>query len=106
MRTDKPRQAGMDRCKGPHSTIISANKGLEEYRQLHLAETNPGLWPAVRGVETRISLERKIDGIADVTLKNVFSLFRGKRQNKLAYADEVNIFKRTILYAVLGKNSR
>jgi hypothetical protein len=25
MRTDKPRQAGMDRWKGPHSQIISAN---------------------------------------------------------------------------------
>ena len=38
MRTDKPRQAGMDRWKGPHSKIISANKGMLEYRQLHLTE--------------------------------------------------------------------
>lgn len=106
MRTDKPRQAGMDRWKGPHSKIISANKGLEEYRQIHVLETNPGLWPAINGVETRIPIDRKLDGIADVTLKNVFSLFRGKKQNKLAYADEVNLFKRTILYVALGKNSR
>jgi hypothetical protein len=80
MRTDKPRQAGMDRWKGPHSKIISANKGLDEYRQIHLAETNPGLWPAVNGVETSIPADRKIDGIADVTLKNVFSIFRGKNK--------------------------
>jgi hypothetical protein len=33
MRTDKPRQAGMDRWKGPHAQIIAANKGLLEYRQ-------------------------------------------------------------------------
>ncbi|WP_425290676.1 strictosidine synthase [Spirosoma linguale] len=106
VRTDKPRQAGMERWKGPHSKIISANKGLEEYRQIHLTETNPGLWPAVNGVETSIPANRKIDGIADVTLKNIFSIFRGKKQNKLAYADEVNLFKRTILYAALGATSR
>ena len=99
MRTDKSRQDGMDRWKGPHSKIISANKGLLEYRQIHFAENNTGLWPAIIGVETNIPQNRKIDGVADVTLKNLFSIFRGKKQNKLAYADEVNLFKRTILYA-------
>ncbi len=106
MRTDKPRQEGMDRWKGPHSKIISATKGMQEYRQIHLKENNPGLWPAIGGVETNIPTDRKIDGIADVTLKNLFSLFKGKKQTKLAYKDEVNIFKRTILYAALPKSSR
>ena len=106
MRTDKPRQEGMDRWKGPHSKIISANKGLWEYRQIHLTETNTGLWPSIEGVETVIPQDRKIDGIADVTLKNLFSIFKGKKQNKLAYKDEVNIFKRTLLYAAFPKNSR
>ena len=46
MRTDQPRETGMDYWKGPHSGIISATRGLEEYRQIHLAELNPGLWPA------------------------------------------------------------
>ena len=48
MRTDQPRQQGMDHWKGPHSKIISATPGMEEYRQIHLAENNPGLWPVVR----------------------------------------------------------
>ena len=106
MRTDKARQAGMDRWKGPHSQIIAANKGLWEYRQIHFAENNTGLWQPINGVETTIAPNRKIDGVADVTLKNLFSIFRGKKQNKLAYADEVNLFKRTILYAAFPKNSR
>lgn len=106
MRTDKPRQEGMDRWKGPHAKIISANKGLLEYRQIHFAENNTGLWQPMNGVETTIPANRKIDGVADVTLKNLFSIFRGKKQNKLAYTDEVNLFKRTILYAVFPKNSR
>jgi len=106
MRTDKPRQAGMDRWKGPHSKIISANPGLLEYRQIHFAENNTGLWPAISDVETNIPQNRKIDGVADVTLKDLFSIFRGKKQNKLAYADEVNLFNRTILYAALPNNSR
>jgi hypothetical protein len=106
MRTDKPRQSGMDRWKGPHSQIISANKGLYEYRQIHFAENNTGLWLPIQGVETVIPNDRKIDGVADVTLENLFSIFRGKKQNKLAYADEVNLFKRTILYAAFPKNSQ
>ncbi len=106
MRTDKPRQAGMDRWKGPHAKIIAANKGLWEYRQIHFAENNKGLWQPIQGVETAIPTDRKIDGVADVTLKNFFSIFKGKKQNKLAYADEVNLFKRTILYAAFPKKSR
>lgn len=70
-----------------------------------MAGTNPGLWQAIEGVETIIPTDRKIDGVADVTLKNLFSIFRGKKQNKLAYADEVNLFKRTILYAAFSQNS-
>ena len=53
MRTDQPRQTGMDHWKGPHSGIISATPGLEEYRQIHLAEDNPGLWPATDGRRDR-----------------------------------------------------
>ena len=71
VRTDKPRQKSMDRWKGPHSQIISANPGLYEYRQIHFAETNTGLWNAIDGVETAIPQDRKIDGVADVTLKNL-----------------------------------
>lgn len=106
MRTDKPRQAGMDRWKGPHAQIIAANKGLWEYRQIHFAENNTGLWQPINGVETTIPANRKIDGVADITLKNLFSIFKGKEQNKLAFADEINLFKRTILYAAFPKNSR
>ena len=106
MRTDKPRQAGMDRWKGPHSQIISANPGLWEYRQIHFTENNSGLWQPINSVETNIPQNRKIDGVADVTLKNLLSVLRGKKQNKQASADEINIFKRTILYAAFPKNSR
>ena len=106
MRTDTARQAGMDRWAGPHALIIAANKGLREYRQIHFAEQNPGLWPSTMGVETSIPVDRKIDGVADVTLKNLLSVLRGKEQNRLASKDEVNLFKRTLLYAALPKWSR
>ncbi|MBK9286542.1 MAG: strictosidine synthase [Flavobacteriales bacterium] len=106
MRADIARQAGMDRWAGPHALIIAANKGLREYRQIHFAEVNPGLWPTTTGVETSIPVDRTIDGVADVTLKNLLSVLRGKDQNRLAYKDEVNIFKRTLLYAALPKWSR
>jgi hypothetical protein len=99
MRNDQPRQQGMDYWKGPHSKIISVTPGFEEYRQIHLAENNPGLWPAISGVETVIPAERRIDGVAEVTFTSVLSPLRGRKQTKLAYKDEVNVFRRTLLYA-------
>jgi hypothetical protein len=99
VRTDQPRQRGMDYWKGPHSKIISATPGLDEYRQIHLAGSNPGLWPAIRGVETTIPVDRKIDGVAEVTFRSVFSPLFGQKQTKLAYKDEINVFRRTLLYA-------
>lgn len=106
MRTDQPRQTGMDHWKGPHSGIISANPGLQEYRQIHLAEDNPGRWPATPGVETAIPADRKVDGIAEVTLKSVLAPLKGRQQNKLAHHDEINVFRRTLLYAGPPNSSR
>jgi hypothetical protein len=99
MRSDEPRQQGMDYWKRPHSKIISATPGMEEYRQIHLAEHDPGLWPAIGGVETVIPAERRIDGVAEVTFTSVLSPLRGRKQTRLAYKDEVNVFRRTLLYA-------
>src|SRR6266536_4861940 len=106
VRTDQPRQTGMDHWKGPHSKIISATPGLEEYRQIHLAEVNPGLWPATPGVETDISVERKIDGVAELTFRSPLSPLRGRKQAQLLFKDEVNVFRRTLLYTGLPSWSR
>ncbi len=106
MRTDQPRQQGMDHWKGPHSKIISATPGMEEYRQIHLAENNPGLWPAISGVETAIPAERRVDGVAEVTFASVLSPLRGRKQTRLAYKDEVNVFRRTLLYSGLPNSAR
>jgi hypothetical protein len=106
VRADQPRQTGMDYWKGPHSKIISATPGLEEYRQIHLAEVNSGLWPATPGVETEIPVDRKIDGVAEVTLRSLVSPLRGRKQTQLAFKDEVNVFRRTLLYAGLPNSSR
>ena len=99
MRTDKPRQDGMDRWRGPHSGIIAATPGLFEYRQIHLAEHNPGRWPETPGIETAIPADRCIDGIAEVTFENALSPLAGRKQTALAFEDEVNIFRRTLLNA-------
>ncbi|MER5449239.1 hypothetical protein ABT065_26985 [Streptomyces sp. NPDC002764] len=106
MRTDQPRQTGMDHWKGPHSGIIAATPGLEEYRQLHLAEHNPGRWPATDGIQTAIPADRKIDGVAEVTFQTALAPLKGRKQTKLAYADEINVFRRTLLYAGPPRSSR
>ncbi|TCC31098.1 strictosidine synthase [Kribbella speibonae] len=106
VRTDQPRQTGMDYWKGPHSKIISATPGLEEYRQIHLAEDNPGRWPAINGTETSIPVDRKIDGVAEVTFRSALSPLLGRKQTQLAYKDEINVFRRTLLYAGPPSSSR
>jgi len=106
MRTDKSRKETMDHWKGSHAQIIAANPGLWQYRQLHFSDTNLGLWPAIRGVETSIPQNRKIDGVADVTLKSFFSALKGKEQHDLAFADEINFLKRSILYIAFPKNAK
>lgn len=106
MRTDQPRQTGMGYWKGPHSGIIANTPGLTEYRQIHLAEANPGRWPAHDTLETAIPAERKIDGIAEVTFENVLSPLAGRKQTALAFEDEVNVFRRTLLYAGPPNSSR
>ena len=106
MRTDQARQKGMDYWKGPHSKIISASPGMDEYRQIHLAEANPGLWPAIPGVETEIPADRKIDGVAQVAFQSMFSVRAGREQTKLAFKDEINVFRRTLLYLGLPNWAR
>jgi len=101
VRNDQPRQTGMDYWRFPHSGIISATPSLEEYRQIHLAEANPGVWPATDGVETSIPVDRKIDGVAEVTFKSALSPLLGRKQTQLAYQDEINVFRRTLLYTGL-----
>jgi hypothetical protein len=99
IRSDLSRQEGMDYWKGPHSQIIAATPGFEEYRQIHLEEVNPGRWPAIAGVETTIPSDRKVDGLAEVTLHSALSPLQGREQTRMAFADEVNVFRRTLLYA-------
>ena len=106
VRTDQPRQTGMDYWKGPHSGIISATPGLEEYRQIHFAADNPGRWPAIDGVETTIPVDRKVDGVAEVTFKSALSPLLGGKQTQLAFKDEINVFRRTLLYGGLPNSSR
>lgn len=106
VRADQPRQTSMDYWKGPHSGIISATPSLEEYRQVHLADTNPGLWPATEGVETGIPAGRKIDGVAEVTFQSALSPLLGRKQTQLAYQDEINVFRRTLLYIGPPNSSR
>lgn len=106
VRNDQPRVTGMDYWRGPHSKIITATPGLHEYRQIHLAEENPGRWPSISNVQTEIPAERKIDGIAEVTFQSALSPLLGSKQTQQAFKDEVNVFRRTLLYAGLPNSSR
>ncbi|MTB63906.1 hypothetical protein GGG87_02680 [Streptococcus sp. zg-86] len=106
MREDKPRQEGMDYWSGPHSQIIAASPGLSEYRQQHLSETQHSFWPGTAGLETSISPDRRIDGIAEVTFDNLLSPVVGRHQTALAFKDEVNVFRRTLMHMGFPFSSR
>jgi hypothetical protein len=57
-------------------------------------------------VVTVIPAARRIDGIAEVAFTSVLSPLRGRKQTTLAYADEANVFRRTLLYAGLPFSAR
>lgn len=106
MRQDKPRQEGMDYWSGPHSQIIASSPGLLEYRQQHLSEKEHGFWPEAEGLDTQISPDRRVDGIAEVTFENLLSPVAGRHQTALAFEDEVNVFRRTLMHMGLPYSSR
>ena len=85
----------MNYWKGPHAKIIVASPQLFEYRQLHLSDIDHSFWPAYKNIKTKISLDRRVDGIAEVTYKNTISPIFGLKQTQLAFKDEINLFRRT-----------
>ena len=50
--------------------------------------------------------DRRIDGVAEVRFRSVLSPLLGRKQTKLAFQDEVNVFRRTLLYAVPPNSAR
>lgn len=57
-------------------------------------------------METSIPVDRKIDGVAEVTFRSALAPSQGRKQTKLAHADEINVFRRTLLYAGPPNSSR
>lgn len=106
MRQDKPRQEGMNYWSGGHAQIIAASPGLLEYRQQHLSETEHGFWPQAEGLETQISADRRVDGIAEVTYEKLLAPLGGRKQTALAFEDEVNVFRRTLMHMGFPYSSR
>ncbi|MFK8242915.1 MULTISPECIES: hypothetical protein [unclassified Facklamia] len=106
MRQDKARQEGMNYWSGPHSQIIASSPGLLEYRQQHLSETEHSFWPSVSELETNIPVDRRIDGIAEVTFENLLAPIAGRKQTALAFKDEVNVFRRTLMHMGFPFSSR
>lgn len=106
MRQDKIRQEGMDYWRGGHAQIIASSPGLLEYRQQHLSEKEHSFWPKVEGIETEIPEDRRIDGIAEVTYDKLLAPLGGRRQTALAFEDEVNVFRRTLMHMGMPYSSR
>lgn len=106
MRKDKPRQEGMDYWSGGHAQIIAASPGLLEYRQQHLSEKEHSFWPRTDGLETVIPEDRRIDGIAEVTYEKLLAPLGGRQQTALAFEDEVNVFRRTLMHMGFPYTSR
>lgn len=106
MRTDKTVREGKDYWAGGHAQIIASSPLTKQYRQLHMSETETGFWPPHHGLQTAVPEDRRIDGIADVTFQNLLAPVAGRKQTALAFADEINVFRRTILYAGLPGSAR
>lgn len=99
-------QEGKAYWAGGHAHIIAASKGLKEYRQLHISESDHSFWPARPGLETSVRADRRINGIADVTFQSTLAATAGREQTALAFKDEINVFRRTLMYIGLPGSTR
>ncbi len=106
MRSDLPRQRGMDYWSGPHSQLVARNPGFREYRQHHFSSDAAGSWPATDGVETAIPTDRRVDGTPEVTLDGIIGSIKALKPNKAVHEDEANVFGRTILHATALNGGR
>ncbi|MBF0777250.1 hypothetical protein [Streptococcus cuniculi] len=106
MRQDKPRQEGTDYWSGGHAQIIAASPGLLEYRQQHLSDREHSFWPEASGLEIHIPEDRRVDGIAEVTYETLLAPLGGRKQTAIAFEDEVNVFRRTLMHMGFPYTSR
>ena len=106
MRTDLPREDGMEYWRGPHSQLVARTPGFLEYRQHHFPSEPVGMWPPIDGVETDIPAHRRIDGTPEVVLDGAIGSLKSLRPNKRVHADEANVFGRTILHVTSKAGGR
>lgn len=105
-REDMRREDVRAHWRGSHAHYVAHQKSIRDYRQHHFDEDNPGLWPSIDGVETTIPAERRVDGMPESLLNGLTGPLRGGKEKALVYADEVNAFKRTVLYIGLPNAGR
>jgi len=96
MRSDMPREQALAYWRGPHAQLIAGIPEIREYRQHHFDLADSGLRPEISEIETKIPDERRIDGMPEVTLEDVFSILKSFHVKKLIPRDEVNVFERVI----------
>lgn len=97
-RHDLPRDAVRAYWAGPHAQFVARQKSLYDYRQHHFDEASSLTWPTVDGLETVIPAARRIDGMPECMVNGLLGGLRGGKEKKLVFADEANIFRRTVLY--------
>ena len=99
LRTDIPREQALAHWRGPHAQIVAGMPGIREYRQHHFDLENPGMWSEINGIETKIPDERRMDGLPEVTMEDLFTIlksFHKKKPVPHASQDEVNFLERLI----------
>ena len=98
LRGDRTREQGLEYWRGPHGRIAAQTPGWLEYRQHHFEADAPGVWPDISEVETAIPNERRMDGLPEVTFESAASVLKALRTRRAIFADEANVFARTVLY--------
>lgn len=104
LREDRTRQQGLEYWRGPHGRIAGQTSGWLEYRQHHFEADAPGVWADIPDTETAIPQAGRMDGVPEVTFESAASVLKSLRTRRAIFADEANVFARTILY-VTGPGS-
>ena len=94
-----------DYWRDVHGPVCARLPGQYQYWQFHLAPSEGGLWPTVKGIEYNCPEEDQFNGIAELTFETEADRDTWFKAAAILMDDEHNIFSKAIGYNTSPGNS-
>ncbi|WP_433623629.1 hypothetical protein [Nocardia sp. CA-120079] len=97
LRDEMPRETATAYWAGPHAEIVKKNPHIFEYIQRLFSPSDHGYWPATERVGTLVAPSWRLDGFAEVRLRNMAAAALTMPVHmREVFLDEQNVFRRVL----------